>query len=122
MTDRIVKAVVTGGIFALVSSIAISLIMTSLLYFEIVGPVASSKILYGGFVVTLLITSFVAARIIGMRGLLIGIVISGVMILLSAMYKFIGVESQIGLAFLIRSAITALVACVGAVVGVNTSK
>lgn len=122
MTDRIVKAIVTSGIFALASSIVISLIMTTLLYFEIIGQSTSSKILYGAFVVILLITSFVVARIVGSRGLLIGLGIFGITILLTAMYRFIGVESGLGLTFLIRSAITALVACVGAVVGVNTSK
>jgi putative membrane protein (TIGR04086 family) len=122
MTDRIVKAVMKSGIFAASSSIVISLIMTTLLYFELVEAATSSKILYGSFIIILLITSFVAARIVSSRGLLVGLVIAGVTILFSAMYRFIGVESTLGLAFLIRSAITVLVACVGAVVGVNTSK
>lgn len=122
MTDRIVKAGVTGGIFALVTSIMCSLLMTSLLYFELVGSVTNSRILYGAFVVILLMTSFIVARMVGLRGLLIGIVISAIIILLSTMYRFIGVESGIGFTFLTRSVITALVACIGAVIGVNTSK
>ena len=122
MTDRIIKAVVTSGIFAASCSIVISLIMTTLLYFEIVGIVTVSKVLYGAFIIILLLTSFVAARIVSSRGLVIGLGIAGATILLSAMYRFIGVESGLGLAFLIRSAIIALVACTGAVVGVNTSK
>jgi len=111
-----------SGIFVLASSIVTSLIMIALLYFEIVGPVKNSKILYGAFVVILFIASFIAARTISSRGLLIGFGIAGVVILLSAMYRFIGVETGLGLAFLIRSAVTILVACSGAVVGVNTSK
>ena len=122
MTDRVVKAIVTSGVFALASGVVMSLIVTALLYFEIIEPVTSSKILYGTFIIILLITSVVAARGVGSRGLLIGLGISGIMILLTAMYRFIGIESGIGLSFLIRSAIIALVACIGTVVGVNTSK
>ena len=122
MTDRIVKAVATSGIFATISGMLISLIMTALLYFEIIGVVTSSKILYGAFIIILLITSFIAARIACSRGLLIGLSIAGTTILLTAMYRFIGVESGLGFSFLIRSAIIVLVACMGAVVGVNTSQ
>ena len=116
------KAMVRGGVFALASGMVMSLIMTTLLYFEIIGPVISAKVLYGAFILILLMTSFIAARIVGSRGLLIGLGISSVAILLTAMYRLIGVEAGIGLSFLIRSVIISLVACAGAVVGVNTSK
>lgn len=122
MTDRIIRAVATSGIFAAVSSVVVSLLMTALLYFELAEIVVISKILYGAFVVILLMTSFVAARIIGSRGLLTGLSISGIVILFSVMYRLIGLESGLEFGFLGRSVVTVLAACGGTVVGVNTSK
>ena len=121
MTDKLVKSIISGLVFALVSSLFVSLILASLLYFEIVGAALVSKILYGAFVVILLITSYIVARKIGSRGILIGLSIAGGMIFLGALYRFIGIEAGIGLPFVIRSAITALVATAGAVAGVNTA-
>ena len=122
MRDKIVKAVGISGIFALVSIFAVSLLMSTLLYFEILEVDIISKILYGAFVVILLITSFLAARTIGSRGLLIGFVITGILVVLSAMYRLIGIETGLDLAFLIKGAIILLVACIGSVVGVNSSR
>jgi len=122
MTDKLIKSVITGIVFALVSSLFISLIIASLLYFEIVGQALASKILYSAFVIILLITSFVTARKIGSRGLLIGLSIAGGLIILGALYRFIGIEVGVGIPFAIRSAVTALVATAAAVAGVNTTK
>jgi len=122
MTHKSMKSVIIGIIFALVGSLFASLIVTSLLYFEIVGVGTASKILYGTFVVILFIVSFVTARKIGSRGLFVGLGIAGVVVLFGAMYRFIGIETGVGLPFLIRSAITLLVATTGAVAGVNTVK
>jgi len=122
MINKLVKSVAIGFIFALASSLLTSLIVTLLLYFEIVGVVLASRILYGAFVVILLIAAFVTARKIGSRGLFVGLGIAGGVILFSALYRFIGIESGIGLSFAIRSVITLLVATVGAVAGVNTVK
>jgi len=122
MTDKLVRSIITGVVFALVSSLFVSLIVASLLYFEILGVAIAAKILYGAFVVILFITSFVVARKIGSRGMLIGLSIAGGVILFGALYRFIGIEAEVGLPFAIRSAVTALVATVGAVAGVNTAK
>ncbi|MCL2559846.1 MAG: TIGR04086 family membrane protein [Turicibacter sp.] len=122
MTDRIVKAIVTSAIFALISSIAVSLIVTALLHFEIVGVVTSAKVLYAAFVIILFITSFIAARMVKSRGWLIGLGIAVVVIVLAMMHRLLGVESRLDLFFLIRSAATVLVASTGAVIGVNTRK
>ena len=122
MTDKLVKSVITGVIFALASSLFVSLIISSLLYFEIIGASLASKILYGAFVVILFITSFITARKVGSRGLIIGLGIAGVVILLGALYRFIGIEAGVGLSFAIRSAVTVLVATAGAVAGVNTTR
>jgi putative membrane protein (TIGR04086 family) len=122
MTDKLVKSVITSFVFALVSSLFVSLIIASLLYFEIVGIALAAKILYGAFVVILFITSFITARKIGSRGLLIGLCIAGGVILFGALYRFIGIEAGVGLPFAIRSAVISLVAIVGAVAGVNTAK
>ena len=122
MTDKLVKSAVTGTIFALMSSLLISLIITLLLYFEIVGAGLASRFLYGGFVVILFITSFITARKIGSRGMFIGLGIAGLIILLGAMYRFIGIEVGIGLSFVIRMAVTLLIATAGSIAGVNTVK
>jgi len=122
MTDKLVKSVITGIVFALVSSLFVTLILASLLYFEIVGQALASKILYGAFVVILLITSFVTARMVGSKGLYIGLGIAGGLILLGALYRFIGIEAGIGMPFAIRSGVTVLVATAGAVAGVNTTR
>ena len=122
MTDKLVKSVATGVITALVSSLLVSLIITSLLYFEIVGVGFASKFLYAAFVVILFITSFVTARKIGSRGLFVGLGTAGLIVLFGVLYRFIGIEVGIGLSFVIRSAVTFIVAIVGAVAGVNTVK
>ena len=122
MTDKLVKPIVTGIIFALISSLFISLIISSLLYFEIIDVSFAAKFLYGAFVVILFITSFVTARKVGSRGLLIGLGIAGGVIVLGALYRFIGIEAGIGLPFAIRSAVTVIVATAGAVAGVNTTR
>ena len=122
MTDKLVKALATGIIFALVSSLFVSLIISSLLYFELISCTIASKILYGAYVVILFITSFVTARKVGSRGLFIGLGIAGVVIFLGALYRFIGIEVEVGLSFAIRSAVTVLVATAGAVAGVNTTR
>ena len=121
MRDKLIKSVVTGIVFALVSSLFISLIVSSLMFFEIIGITFASKILYGAFIIILFITSFVVARIMGSRGIYIGLVIAGGIVVLSAMYRFIGIETGVGMPFLIRSVVTVLVAVVGAVAGVNTA-
>jgi len=121
MTDKLVKSVITGIVFALVCSLFISLIVSSLMFFEIIGATFAAKILYGAFIIILFITSFVVARKIGSRGIYIGLVIAGCVIVLGALYRFIGIEVGVGLPFLIRSLVTVLVATVGAVAGVNTS-
>lgn len=122
MTDKLVKSAVTGTIFALMSSLLISLIITLLLYFEIIEAGLASRFLYGGFVVILFITSFITARKIGSRGMFIGLGIAGLIILLGAMYRFIGIEVGIGLSFVIRMAVTLLIATAGSIAGVNTVK
>jgi len=122
MTHKSMRSAVTGIIFALVSSLLVSLIITTLLYFEIISVGITSKILYGAFVIILFIASFIIARKIGSRGLFVGLGIGIVIILFGAMYRFIGIEAGIGFPFLIRSAITLLVATAGSVAGVNTVK
>ena len=122
MTDKLVKSAITGIIFALVGSLLVSLIITALLYFEIISVGLASRILYGVFVIILFIASFITARKIGTRGLFVGLGIAGVIILLGAMYRFIGIEAGIGVSFAIRSAITLLIATAGSVAGVNTVK
>lgn len=122
MTDKLVKSAATGIIFALVSSLVASLIITSLLYFETVGVSLASRILYGAFIIILFIASSITARKIGSRGLFVGLAIAGVVILFGALYRFIGIETGVGLPFAIRSAVTAVVATAGSVAGVNTVK
>jgi len=116
------KSAITGITFALVASLFLSLIITALLYFEIISVGLASRILYGAFVIILFIASFITARKISARGLFVGLGIAGVIILLGAMYHFIGIEAGIGLPFAIRSAITLVVAAAGSVAGVNTVK
>ena len=122
MTDRLMKSAITGIIFAAVGSLLVSLIAALLLYFEVVGVGTISKVLYGAFVVILFMASFITARKIGSRGLFVGLGIGIAIILFGAMYRFIGIESEIGVSFLIRSAIILLVATAASVAGVNTVK
>lgn len=122
MTEKIIKAIIKGVIFGSISSLVMSLIMTSLLYFEIINVATSTMISYGGFVVILFITAFITARCVGSKGLFIGIAMAGSVIVLSLLYRFLGIETGIGLTFIIRSGITLLVLTMGAVMGVNTAK
>jgi len=122
MSGRLMKSVAKGVIFALMSSLFVSVIVTSLLYFEIIGVGLASKILYGAFIVILFIATFITARKVGSRGLFVGLGIGCAVILIGALYRFIGVETGVGLTFLIRSAVTLLVATASAVMGVNTVK
>jgi len=128
MTDKkiishnLVRSAAMGVIFALVSSLLASVIVTTLLYFEVIGIGLASKILYGVFVVILFIASFITARQVGSRGLFVGLGIGGVVILIGAMYRFLGVETGVGVTFLIRSAVTLLVSTASAVMAVNTVK
>ena len=122
MTDKLIKPVLKGVAFAIVAGLIASSIVTLLLYFEIMGVTFASKILYGAFSTILFVTAFTMARKIGSRGLLVGLAIAGTVILLGILYRLIGVEAGLNLAFLVRSAITGFVATIGAVLGVNTVK
>ena len=123
MTDnRLVKSASIGIIFALISSLLVSVIIATLLYFEVMNLGLASKILYGAFIAILFIASFMTARNIGARGLFIGLGIGCAVVLVGALYRFIGVETGIGITFLVRSAVTLLVATSSAIMGVNTVK
>jgi len=122
MTDKIRQSVITSGIFTLVSSLLASLVITMLVYFEVVKITLALKILYGAFVSIVFMTSFISARKIATRGVVIGLVTASIFIAISGLYHFRAMDSGLGLAFGIRSAITLVVATAGAIVGVNTSK
>jgi len=122
IAENLVKSLVKGVIFALISSLLLSLAVTVLLYFEVVGTSVASKILYVAFIVILFLATFIIARKIGSKGLYLGLGIGCIIILIGALYRFIGVETGVGLTFLIRSAIVLLVATGSAVMGVNTVK
>jgi len=121
MTDKIRRSVITSGMFALVSSLLASLIITMLVYFEVVKITLALKILYGAFVSIVFMTSFISARKIATRGVVIGLVTASVFIAFSGLYHFRAMNG-LGLVFGIRSAITLVVATAGAIIGVNASK
>lgn len=120
--ERRIKTVGTGLGIAFVIALLITIVVTLLLYIELLGVAGATRILYGGFITVLFFISFTTARQIGSRGLFVGLAIAGILIILSMMYRLIGVESSLNLAFLIRSGITLLVSTTGAVFGVNTVK
>jgi len=120
MTEKLVKPVIKGLAFALSLSLVIAVVVTLLLYFEVVGVPFAGKVLYGTFILILFVTSFMVARTIGSRGLLVGLGIAGFVIFIGAMYRLVGVESGLNLQFLIRSAITLLVSTFASIAGVNT--
>jgi len=116
------KSLLSGFGFAFLFSIIISLIVASLIFFEVIGVVFGQKLLYSAYVLILFVIAFTTARKVGSRGLFVGIGISILVILLGTLYRFIGVETGLTAAFGIRTAITSLVAIVGAIAGVNTVK
>ncbi|MCL1990165.1 MAG: TIGR04086 family membrane protein [Defluviitaleaceae bacterium] len=122
MADKLVRSIAKGVVFGSVSSLLVSVVITLLLYIEIVGVVLASKMLYGAFVVILFIASFITARNMGSRGLFVGLGIGCVLMLFGALYRFLGIETGVGSTFLIRGAVTLLVAIAGAVIGTNTVK
>jgi len=122
MTEKLLKPILKGGAFAIGAGLAASLVVTLLLFFELMGVALAAKVLYGVFVFILFATAFITARKIGSRGLFVGLGLGGAVILLGIVYRLIGVEAGLNLAFLIRSVVTGLIATVGAVLGVNTVK
>lgn len=122
MTEKLIKPVLKGVGFAVITALIASLVVTLLLFFELVGVVTATRILYGAFSTILFATAFITARKIGSRGLFVGLGLAGIVILLGTLYRLVGVEAGLNLAFLLRSVITGLVATVGAVLGVNTVK
>ena len=122
MTDKLLKPIAKGLAFAFVSGLLIALVVTLLLYFEVIGIATSSRILYGAFCIILFAAAFITARRIGSRGLFIGLGIAGGVVFIGTIYRLIGVEAGLNLAFLVRAAITTLVATGGSVLGVNTVK
>lgn len=122
MTNQKIKALGVVSAMTLGICVIVSLIMSVFLYFEMIGLSTVSKVLYGTFVIVLLVFSFVCARIVGAKGLFVGLSIGLGLVLLSLLYRLIGVESGIGITFMIRNAVILLVAASGAVVGVNTVK
>ena len=122
MTTKQIKALALTGIITFSICAIVTLIMTLFLYFEVIGSDMVSKVLYALFVGILLIFSFICARVVATRGFLVGLGIGIGIVSLSLLYRLIGVESGIDMTFVIRSAITILVAVSGAVVGVNTVK
>jgi|GEM_PF-2352726 len=120
--NKLMKSAAIGIIFALISSLLVSVIVAALLYFEVMNLGLASKILYGAFIAILFIASFITARNVGARGLFIGLGIGCAVVLVGALYRFIGVETGIGTTFLIRSTVTFLVATSSAIMGVNTVK
>jgi len=120
--NRLLKSAAIGFAFALVCAIVTAGILTALVYFEVMGVTAASKFSYGAFVLILFTSSFIIAKKIGSRGLFVGLGIAACIILLGSMHRAIGIEGAFGLQFIIRAAITTLVAAGGAVTGVNTIK
>lgn len=120
MTNKKIKALGIAGVTMFGIYAAMSLVMSVFLYFEIMGMTSVSKVLYGMFVVTLLLFSFLCARIVEVRGLFVGLALGLGFVFLSLLYRIIGVGNGISMTFMIRSGIVMLVAVSGAVVGVNT--
>lgn len=119
--NRVRGVSVLSGIVLGVCAI-VALVMALLLYFEVMSLVVASKVLYATFMSMLFVFSFASAKIIGARGFFIGLVIAAGIIFLTLLYRVIGVETGLGVQFLLRSGIVALVSIIGAVVGVNTVK
>ena len=122
MDHKAFKAVGVSGLFASISGVIVSLIVSVLVYFEWMSPATSMRVLYGLFVLVLFITAFVCARLMEKRGFLVGLGVATVIVLLGLLYRVLGIEAPLSVSFLIRSAVTLLVASVAAIAGVNTKK
>jgi len=122
MMEKMLKAACVGVGFALVSAILLSLVVTSLLYFEVAGIVLMQKVMYVSFVMISFVVAFIASRIVRVRGLLVGLSVASVFIVFGLLYHMIGVEQSIGASFLIRSLVSLVVCLAGSVIGVNTVK
>jgi len=122
MTNKKIKALGVASAIMFGICAVVSLIMSLFLYFEIIGITMVSKVLYAVFVAALLLFSFVCARIVEVRGLFVGLAIGTGLVVLSLLYRLIGIESGLNMTFVIRSGIVMLVTISGAVVGVNTVK
>jgi len=122
MADKLMKSIAKSITFAVCTSLIISLLISLLIYFEIIGVDLASKILYAAFILIIFGTTFITARNVGSKGLVVGLVSAAIITVLSAMYRLVGVEIALDLAFTIRTLITFLVSIIGAVVGVNTVK
>ena len=122
MAEKLVKVALVGTIFVAISGFLISMGVATLLYFEWLDVGTSVPLLYGFFLLMVLVTSFLVAREVKARGLLLGLALAGVVIALFVLYRFVGVETGFDLRLLIRSVATLLTSCAGAVIGVNVKK
>ena len=122
MQERLLTTIMRGGLFVLVSSVLFTLIITTILFFELAGAGTINKLLYGAFIAIAFITSIICARSIRAKGWLAGASVAGVFIVFGLLYRLIGVEAGLGLGFLTRAGITLAVCLIGGMLGVNTVK
>lgn len=122
MTEKLGKAILSGVKVVGISVPIVSLIITTLAYFELLSHGVLTNLLFGSFIAIFFFASLKTSQQFGQKGWAVGASIALALTVLNLIYTFIGIEATPDFRFLVRTAITAVVCITGGMIGVNLSK
>ena len=122
MTQKIGHALLASFSFISISILTLAIIITLFAYFEILQTSTISKLLYIAFVMIFFIGTLIVAKHVGEKGWLVGLAMTGILVLLNLLYHTIGIEASLNFRFLVRCFITLIICLTGGMIGVNLPK
>ncbi|HAX73707.1 MAG TPA: TIGR04086 family membrane protein [Firmicutes bacterium] len=119
MSQNLGKAVLIGLAFIVSSILILGLIITMFAYFEWFSIGVIEKLVYMTFVLSLFLGTSISAKIVSEKGWLIGLMMGGLFVILTALFYTIGVDAGLTFKVLIRCLIALVICLTGGMVGVN---
>ncbi len=119
MSQKLGRALLYGFGFTLFSILILSLIITSIAYFEWVSVSVIEKIIYVCSMGIFFLSAMITAKIIATKGWMVGGLFGLLLVVCTALYQLIGLDASLTLEFLIRGLIVLVVSVSGGMIGVN---
>lgn len=119
MTQKLGRALLHGLAFIVISILILGLLITTFAYFEWFSIGILEKLIYAAFVAIFFIGTAIVAKHVAEKGWLIGLLMAAIVIVMSLLYYFIGIDSPLTFKFTIRCIITVVICVTGGMIGVN---
>ncbi len=119
MSQKLGRALLYGFGFTLFSILILSLIITSIAYFEWVSVSVIEKIIYVCSMGIFFLSAMITAKIIATKGWMVGGLFGLLLVVCTALYQLIGLDASLTLEFLIRGLIVLVDSVSGGMIGVN---